>query len=225
MPRCTNRHGSGRRKQWADRARQGARLPTLKAIAENAETKWRRAVVNQWYGEGMREVEIVSATCLWYHTGFEAVPIRYVLVRDAAGKFKTQALLSTDLSLAPEQILEWFVRRWQIEVTFAESRRHLGVETQRQWSDKAIVRTTPCLFGLFSIITLCAESLSKQNKLGLRRAAWYEKETATFADAIASVRRLIWSAESFQTSISEAKTIKVPRELFERLTETLCYAA
>lgn len=205
--------------------KKGKRLPTLKAIAENPATQWTRTTIHQWYGEGAREVEIVSATCVWYHTGFEPVPIRYVLVRDVAGKFKTQALLSTDLQVAPEQILEWFVRRWQIEVTFAESRRHLGVETQRQWSEKVIARTTPCLFGLFSIITLCAESLSQQSKLELRRAAWYEKEVATFADAIASVRRSIWSAESFQTSVSDARTIKVPRQLFERLTETLCYAA
>lgn len=205
--------------------KKGARLPTLKAIAEDAATEWTWMVVNQWYGEGAREVEIVSATCVWFHIGKEAVPIRYVLIRDPNGKFKTQALLSTNLDAAPEQIVNWFVRRWQIEVTFAESRRHLGVETQRQWSDKAIARTTPCLFGLFSIITLSAEALSKQGKLELRRAAWYEKEAVTFADAIASVRRLIWSAESFQTSVSDTKTVKVPRELFERLTETLCYAA
>lgn len=112
-----------------------------------------------------------------------------------------------------------------MEVTFAEVRRHLGVETQRQWSDKAIARTTPALFGLFSVIALCAAELARENKLGLRRAAWYEKESATFADAIASVRRSIWSQESFQTSCLETEMIKIPRPLFERLTETLCYAA
>ena len=155
----------------------------------------------------------------------EAVPIRYVIIKDPSGKFKTQALLSTDLEAEPEQILRLFVRRWQIEVTFAEVRRHLGVETQRQWSEKAIAGTTPALFGLFSLITLCAAELSRQNKLKLRRAAWYEKEAATFADAIASVRHLIWNRESFQTSGLETEMIKIPRPLLERLTETLCYAA
>lgn len=155
-----------------------------------------------------------------YYTGFEAVPIRYVLVRDITGKFKTQALLLTDLTVVPEQILEWFARRWQLEVTFAEV-RHLGVESQRQWS----ARTTSALFGLFSLIALCAEALSRQNKLGLRRAKWYEKEVATFSDTIAAVRRIIWSAESFQTSCLETEMIKVPGLLLEQLTETLCYAA
>lgn len=205
--------------------KKGQRLPTLKAIAESPQTIWTRLVISDWYGEGEREIEVVSNTCVWFHIGKEAVPIRYVIIRDGERKFKTQALLSTDLEAEPEQILRWFVRRWQIEVTFAESRRHLGVETQRQWSDKAIARTTPCLFGLYSLITLCANELSQQNKLRIRRAVWYEKQAATFSDAIAAVRRLIWSEQSFQTSGFEKEMIKVPRQLLERLTETLCYAA
>ena len=205
--------------------KKGRRLPTLKAIADSGQTIWQRLIVSEWYGDGEREIEIVSNTCVWFHIGKEAVPIRYVLIRDPHGKFKTQALLSTDWRAEPEQILRWFVRRWQIEVTFAEVRRHLGVESQRQWSEKAVARTTPALFGLFSIIALCAAELSRANKLSLRRAAWYEKEAATFADAIASVRRSIWSRESFQTSGVEVEMIKIPRPLFERLTETLCYAA
>ncbi len=215
-----------RSKQTMGRPRKkGQRLPTLKAIAAETQTKWRRVRISNWYGAGEREIEIVSNTCVWFHIGKEAVPIRYVLIRDVLGKFKTQALLSTDLEAEPEQILKWFLRRWQIEVTFAESRRHLGLETQRQWSDKAINRTTPSLFGLFSLIALCAEELSRQNKLSLRRTAWYEKRAATFSDAIAAVRRLIWKAESFQTSDLEAEMIKIPSPLLERLTETLCYAA
>jgi len=205
--------------------KKGTRLPTLKAIAESPQTIWRRLIISDWYGEGEREIEILSATCVWFHIGKEAVPIRYVLIKDPLGTFKTQALLSTDLAAEPEQILKWFMRRWQIEVTFEEARRHLGVETQRQWSDKAIARTTPALFGLFSLITLCAEELSRKNQLGLRQAAWYKKEVATFSDAIAAVRRSIWSEQSFQISDFEAEVMKIPRSLFERLTETLCYAA
>jgi hypothetical protein len=48
---------------------------------------------------------------------------------------------------------------------FAEVRAHLGVVTQRQWSDKAILRTTPALLGLFSIVTLWANALAKSRKL------------------------------------------------------------
>ena len=99
-------------------------------------------------------VEIASDTAVWYSTGVFAVPVRWVLIRDPRGDFKTQALLCTDLGADPQKILSWFVMRWQLEVTFQEVRRHLGFETQRQWSDLAIRRTTPALLGLFSLVTL-----------------------------------------------------------------------
>ena len=105
---------------------------------------------------GERTVEVASASALWYSTGLPVVPIRWVVVRDPQGEFATQALLCTDLGAKPEQILRWFVLRWQMETTFQEARRHLGVETQRQWSELAIRRTTPALLGLFSLVTLLA---------------------------------------------------------------------
>jgi hypothetical protein len=121
--------------------------------------------------------------------------------------------------------VEWFIKRWQVEVTFEESRRHLGIETNRQWSDKAINRTTPCLFGLFSLITIMAEELSKAEKLKIRSAVWYEKEVASFSDAIGCVRQQIWESQSFQTSENEYEIIKIPRSFLETLTDTLCFAA
>jgi hypothetical protein len=154
-----------------------------------------------------------------------AVPIRWVLIRDPEGKFDTQALLCTRLQVTPRQILEWFVLRWQVEVTFEEARAHLGMETQRQWSDKAVARTTPCVLGLYSLVILLAERLRMQQALPVRRDIWYAKETVTFSDMIAMVRRWLWTAQHFQMSQTQADMIKVPRSLFERLTELLCYAA
>jgi hypothetical protein len=109
---------------------------TLAQRLANRKTRWRRFQVTGWYGRGERLVEIVSGTAIWHHPG-RLVPIRYVLVRDVAGDLKPQAFLCTDLDADPLDILRWFVRRWSIEVTFAEVHRHLGVETQRQWSDPA----------------------------------------------------------------------------------------
>jgi hypothetical protein len=131
---------------------KGARLPTLAAIAADPQTHWTPVTVAHWYGAGARTVEVVSDTAVWYHTGRPAVPLRWVLIRDPYEQFDTQALLCTDVAAAPDQILAWFVLRWQLEVTFEETRRHLGVETQRQWSDLAIQRTTPALLGLFSFV-------------------------------------------------------------------------
>ena len=203
--------------------KKGIRLPTLQAVIGNRQTKWKRLRMKNWYGERNRQVEIVSGKCVWYHASKQAVPIRWVIVRDPLKKFETQAIFSTRTTAAPKQIVEWFIKRWQVEVTFEESRRHLGLETQRQWSAKAIGRETPCLFGLFSLITMVANELAKDGKLRIRSAAWYHKEAATFSDAIGCVRQQIWAARSFQTSKSEEDMIKIPRPFLECLTDTLCF--
>jgi len=203
--------------------KKGKRLPTLQAVIANRQTKWKRLRIKNWYGEPNRSIEIISGKCVWYHTGKQAVPIRWVIIRDPLLKFETQAVFSTRTSAAPKQIIEWFVKRWQVEVTFEESRRHLGIETQRQWSDKAIGRETPCLFGLFSLITMVAQEMAKGGKLKIRSAAWYHKEAATFSDAIGCVRQQIWEKRSFQTSINEVEMIKIPRSFLECLTDTLCF--
>ena len=170
-------------------------------------------------------VEITSKTAVWYSTGLFAVPLRWILVRNPQEEFKTQALLYTDLKADPKKILSWFVMRWQLEVTFQEMRRHLGFETQRQWSDLAIRRTTPALLGLFSVVTLFAHGRMAQAAGGFRWAAWYHKAHPTFADALALVRKELWAQETFYGSSANTETVKVPRTFMERLTDALCYAA
>ena len=148
------------------------------------------------------------------------------MVRDPQAEFATQALLCTDLAVDPTQILEWFVLRWQLEVTFQEVRAHLGVETQRQWSDRAIARTTPILMGLFSWTTLAAHLLQQQRPSAHRTAAWYAKPSPTFVDAIALVRRHLWLAsEGFSLSAADPDIRKVPSALYHRLIDSLAYAA
>jgi DDE superfamily endonuclease len=175
---------------------KGERLPNLSVVAEDPSTVWEPITIANWYGSEDRTVEIASVTAVWYSTGLFAVPVRWVLVRDPGTKFKAQALLCTDLDADPEQIVRWFVMRWQLEVTFQEVRRHLGFETQRQWSDLAIRRTTPALLGLFSLVTLFAHQRMRRRARTLRRqAAWYRKAHPTFADALALVRKELWARE------------------------------
>jgi hypothetical protein len=206
---------------------KGDRLPNLSVVAEDPTTLWKSTTIVNWYGEREREVEIASKTAVWYSTGLFAVPLRWVLVRDPQGEFKTRALLCTDLEAAPEQIVSWFVMRWQLEVTFQEARRHLGFETQRQWSELAIRRTTPALFGLFSVVTLFAHHQMTRRAAGtFRQVAWYHKRDPTFSDALALVRKELWAREAtFCGSPAGTETVKVPRAFVERLTDAVCYAA
>lgn len=149
-------------------------------------------MVPGWYAQGERIVELCSATIVWLHAGMPVVPIRWVLVRNPLGRFEPQALLCTGLACAPEQILRWFSQRWQIEVTFGETRAHLGVETQRQWSDLAIARTTPCLLELFFIVTLLADQLEPARRRSVATRAWYREQRPTFSDTLAAVVHHTW---------------------------------
>jgi DDE superfamily endonuclease len=205
--------------------RKGARLPSLRQRMTDRQTRWRSITVPHWYGAGPRTIQVATGTAVWYRVSLPVVPLRWVLIRDPQQPFRTQALLCTDLGVSPAQVVQWFVLRWQLETTYAEVGAHIGVEAQRQWSDLAIARTTPCLLALFSLVTLLANDLHQRGKLSLRSSAWYNKTQLTFSDAIAAVRQQLWSSPPFVRSPKKRDQIKIPRLFFQHLTEALCYAA
>lgn len=205
--------------------KKGERLPTLQQYPDDPDTTW-QLVKLKWYDGQQCQMELATGTAVWYHSGKPPVPIRWVLIRDPQGHYEPVALLCTNPDCNPVQIVEWFVLRWQVEVTLAEVRAHLGVETQRQWSDKAIARTTPALLGLFSWVTLAAHALQTEHPLPVRQAAWYAKPRPTFSDTIAFVRSHLWPHQpTFYMSPAAPEVVKMPRSLFNCLIDTLCYAA
>lgn len=211
--------------QRGRQAQVGQRLPTLADHLHSEHTRWQRRQV-VWYGGKMRWVELVSDTALWQTPGEKApLPLRWILIRDPFGRFKPTALMCTDLSVTPEQIIAWFVMRWTVEVTFEEVRAHLGVETQRQWNDLAIARTTPALLGLFSLVTLLVHHLHTTSPLTVRTAAWYAKSQPTFSDALALVRRSLWKHTKFPNSPLTRGLEEFPRSFLDDLLDTLAYAA
>jgi hypothetical protein len=205
--------------------KKGARLPTLAQVLADPATVWLAVSVSGWYGMPERHVDICSQTAVWFHSGLPPVPLRWVLLRDPAGQFDPQALLCTDPDREPLQIISWFVQRWPVEVTFREVRDHLGVETQRQWSDRAITRTTPCLLGLFSLTALLGTRLSTHTKRAVAAAAWYHKAQPTFADTLAAIRKEIWAAQGFAMSRARLDNRKLPHRLREGIAYALCHAA
>jgi hypothetical protein len=203
---------------------KGARLPILSNVLTNPDTSWQRMMVPGWYGEGERLVEVCSATAVWCHAGLPVVPVRWVLVRDPQHRFQPQALLCTSSDHTPEQVLRWFIQRWQLEVTFQETRTHLGVETQRQWSDRAIARTTPCLLALFSLVTLLAARLRPDERRAVASSAWYRKSSPTFSDTLAAVRRHIWREQGLLMSRRNRNATKPRPALQNALAYAICHA-
>jgi hypothetical protein len=203
---------------------KGTRQRSLQAWAARSDTPWETVEV-VWYGGQRKKLWVFSHTALWYSRGLPPVNIRCVLVCDPEGRLRMEAFFCTDLQATPVQILEWVVMRWSVEVTFEEARAHLGVETQRQWSDLAIARTTPVLLALFSIVTLVALRLSQDGPIPVQAAAWYHKAEPTFADCLAVVRRHLWRARYLVHSAPEAEIMQLPREAFEVLLHGIPLAA
>jgi len=206
-------------------AQKGPPLPKLKTLLTDPATIWTTITVSAWYGHvGGKTLEITSDTALWYRTGTPVMEVRWVLVRDPEGTRAPQAFFSTDTTLEPAEIIALFVRRWQIEVTFAETRAHLGIETQRQWSDKAILRTTPALFGLYSLISLWACDLLTRTTRPYA-AAWYRKTNLTFTDAIGAVRLTLWVGDINQRSPPDREPHNISPTRMLRMAQALCFAA
>jgi hypothetical protein len=147
-----------------------------------------------------------------------------VLVRDPKGRLDPRAYFSTRPRDEPRAIVLEFIKRWTIETTFEEGRAHLGIETQRQYSDQAIERTTPCLFGLYSLVALLAKALHPDGQVPIRTTAWYVKKQATFADVLAAVRHHLWGDFSYSTSRHDPDLVEVPKSELNRLAQAVCYS-
>jgi DDE superfamily endonuclease len=203
---------------------KGKRQRSLQEWAERVDTPW-ETVELDWYGGQRRQLWVFSRTALWYTPKLPPVAIRYVVVADPEGKLRMEAFFCTDLEATPVEILQWVVMRWSVEVTFAEGRAHLGLETQRQWSDKAIARTTPVLLALFSLVTILALRLSSGGQLPVAATAWYHKAEPTFADCLALVRRHLWRARYLVNSPPEAECMQFPQEALDLLIHSILLAA
>jgi hypothetical protein len=170
---------------------KGVRLMNFKQMLSFKNLPWKEVEIVGYNGI-KHLVRYVCNTCMWGADGSTPIPIRWVLVVDPIGKMDPLPLMSTDPLMTPEQMIELYVDRWSIEVMFEETREHLGVETQRQWSDKAIGRCTPVLMGLYSLVCLMGNRLGQEEPLNVEQTAWYKKKHATFSDMLKAVQMAIW---------------------------------
>lgn len=203
---------------------KGTRITALAKLEHSVTTDGQEAYV-AWYGGIKKQLRMLSDVNLWYSPGEKPLPIRWVLVIDPSNN-KSEAFFSTDLNLAPQQIINFYVLRWNIEVTFEEVRARLGMETQRQWSERAIAKTTPTLLALFSLVCLFGKEMLQTQSLPILSTAWYDKKgEATFSDILAIVRRNIWASSYFNDSTVEADYVKIKEKQWESLLDQLCLAA
>jgi DDE superfamily endonuclease len=203
--------------------KKGPRQPKLGQRLSDPLTVWQTCEVT-WYGQRIATIELATGTALWHTDGSAPLPLRWVLVRNVPGHRPPLALFCTDPTTAAEDVVAQYVDRWHIETTFEEVRAQLGLETQREWSTRAVGRAVPCVLGLFSVVVLLAQVLHPE-QLPTRRAAWYAKREATFIDALAAVRRHLWSHQNQPALDPAAVPANSPQSAVELLVEAACYAA
>lgn len=210
---------------------RGPKLPHPQDVV--AQTKRRtRATVN-WYGRGQRrKVEYVTGTGHWYKATEGLVPIRWVFVHDRDGKSEDRYFYSTDPTMTASKIITLFTARWPIEVTFQEAKQRLGLGTPRNWSAKSVLRTAPCILGLFSVVSLIYRRELARNRRRQRRRrptaraeAWYPKAEPTFSDALTAVRRLLWNDSVLSEAFGHAAMNQLKPKLRETLLDELSLAA
>lgn len=224
MPLSITSQGGSQKAARGPKPKKGKQQRSLKQWAERSDTPWEETQL-KWYGGGSRRMLLFTRSALWHRPGPSPVEIRYVLVRDPEGKLRDEAFFCTDVQASAKQVVEWVVMRWSVEVAFEEAREHMGVETQRQWSEKAIGRTTPALFGLYTIVTMLAMRMSEGGDIPVGQTAWYKKKEATFSDCIALVRRRMWQARKLVKSGEKADFINFVSENYELLIDSLPLAA
>jgi hypothetical protein len=200
----------------------GPRLPSLEHVLLDPQTNWQEDEIS-WYGQGRRRIQWCSGTALWYRFGSPPLPIRWVLTRDPQGKREAKAFLCTNPSLDGLSIILLFMKRWSLECTFEEARAYLGIETQRQWSDKAIERTTPLLLSLFSLMSVAGVHVERQETIIVEQTAWYDKPAATFHDVLVAVRLLFWKQQIITTSSYDPDVGLLSRSVLDRLLYAACF--
>ncbi|WP_422923366.1 IS701 family transposase [Singulisphaera sp. PoT] len=200
---------------------KGARRPKPREGVEAA--RRRRRITVGWYGGGRRRVEVVTGSGHWYKAGEGLVPIRWVFVHDREGTHRDEYFYTTDPAMGAGEVVTRYAGRWNLECTFQEGRAHLHSESTRGWSRRTVLRATPCLLGLYSVVTLLYDALPAPARVG--GIDWPGKESVTFSDALCAVRLRLWSEGLFREAGFDSGLEKLPTPLRELLCRALAPAA
>lgn len=200
----------------------GKRLPCPADVVKA--TKKRRRLRVAWYGGGRRTVSVVTGVGHWYRQGHGLVRLRWVHVRDLTGSHREEYFFSTDIQLSVTRVIEAFVGRWDIEVTFEEMREHLGLETTRGRSRNTVLRVEPCLFLLYTLVAYWYAHVPKREQ-GKIHAAWNGKKVITFTDAMIAVRRNAWDDYLFQPPPNRCDVEKISRKTRNAILNALALAS
>jgi hypothetical protein len=204
--------------QRGARRKKGDRLPTPKAMIEDTMT-YPAEVQTIQFPKQARELRIqVIRDVLWYR-GCKTEPVMLVLIRDPLGQWRDEVLVATDPTVSAEFVIQGYCRRWSVELTFFDSKQHLGLHDPQVWSERSVERAHPMAWfvSTLTILWYCLEG-SKGSHVQ-RDRPWYKtKITPTFTDMLGALRVQMWEYEIFGESGEEVPSPECIRRLLHRLS-------
>ena len=201
---------------------KGQKLAAPHAVVAN--TTKRTSLTVAWYGGTMREIEVITGTGHWYRIGEDLVEVRWIYVHDGPGTHRDEYFFTTDRAMTPQPMVECYTQRWSIETTFQECREYLKLESTKGYGQQTILRFTPCLFGLYTMVVLLYLQLPSSSST-LRAIFWRGKSTVTFSDMLTCVRRALWEQWCFQTQTDPQEFSKLSPSFQETILSALAAAA
>jgi hypothetical protein len=189
-----------------------------------AHTTKRTHLTVAWYGGTTREVEIVTGTGHWYRIGEDLVEVRWVYVHDGTGTHRDEYFLTTDSTMKPQQMVACYTPRGSIETTFQECREYLKLESTKGYGKHPVLRFTPCLFGLYTMVVLLYLQLPSSSNT-LRAICWRGKSMVTFSDRLTGVRRALWEQWYFHTHADLREFSKLSPSFRQTILSALAPAA
>lgn len=201
---------------------KGNRQPKPQEVVQ---TKRGLKTTVNWYGGGQRKVRLVRGGGNWFKAGLGLVAVSFTYVEDLEGTHRPEDFFSSDPKMSARAIVNFYVRRWSIEVTFQECKDRLGLGSPRRFSRKAVERVEPWLLGLFSVVSLIYHVHLQTHPVQVLSWPWYAKTDPTFSTALGSVRRLIWDEGVFSQLRFAGAVEKLPRKFKDYLLNRLTQAA
>jgi hypothetical protein len=201
---------------------KGQKLASPQEVVATTVNRTRLTVA--WYGGSTRDIEVVTSTGHWYRIGEDLVEVRWVYVHDGTGTHRDEYFFTTALTMEPQQMVECYTQRWSLETTFQECREYLKLESTKGYGQQTVLRFTPCLFGLYTMVVLLYLQLPKSSS-SLRAIFWRGKSTVTFSDMLTCVRRALWEQWCFQTCAHAQEFSKLSPSFQETILYALAPAA
>ncbi len=172
---------------------KGARLLNPKEWAEAHPEAFRETKVTM-YG---REVTLHVASYLGM--AYRSLPgrlLRYVIVKDPDGIYRTDYIISTDTELTEEEVLAAYSNRWPLERTFQDCKQKLCIQNPQIQLPTSVRRSVPFGMLIYSLVVTWYVIHGHQVAAATRPAAdpWYPgNERPSFTDMIATLRRASWA--------------------------------